>query len=33
MRIWLQKGPRMARVDSLQEEPVNGVAPVSFRTS
>lgn len=33
MRIWLQKGPRMARVDSVHEEPVNGVTPVSFRTS
>lgn len=33
MRNWLQKGPRMARVDSLQEEPVNGAVPVSFRTS
>lgn len=33
MRNWLQKGPRMARVDSVHEEPVNGVTPVSFRTS
>jgi acylphosphatase len=33
MRIWLQKGPRTARVDSLHEEPVNGVTPVTFRTS
>lgn len=33
MRSWLQKGPRMARVDSLQEEPVNDVVPDSFRTS
>jgi acylphosphatase len=33
MRNWLQKGPRTARVDSVHEEPVNGVTPVSFRTS
>jgi acylphosphatase len=33
MRNWLRTGPRMARVDSLQEELVNTVVPVSFRTS
>jgi acylphosphatase len=33
MRTWLRKGPRRARVDSLQEEPVNGTVPESFRTS
>lgn len=33
MRNWLQKGPRMARVDSVHEELINGVTPASFRTS
>jgi acylphosphatase len=34
MRNWLQRGPRMARVDSLHEEPVDGgELPVSFRVS
>lgn len=33
MRKWLHQGPRMARVDSVHEEPADGIAPVSFLTS
>ncbi len=33
MRNWLQRGPRMARVDSLHEQSVDGAVPDSFRTS
>jgi acylphosphatase len=33
MRSWLHRGPRMARVDRLEEESVAATAPVSFRIS
>ncbi|HEX9851590.1 MAG TPA: acylphosphatase [Woeseiaceae bacterium] len=33
LRNWLRQGPRMARVDSLDEAPADVPVPGSFRTS
>jgi len=33
LRKWLHQGPRMARVDSVHEEPADGIAPDLFLTS
>ncbi len=33
MRIWLQRGPRMAKVDGVHDEPADDPVPDSFRTS